>query len=576
MIKRLIRKILISLLLFSMGAVAIIALLIYNNKKTNRYIDGVKTKIEKAVSATKNTKKADQEEVKDNVDEEPENKNKDNVAEAKEEKSENKKDEEKTKTPAPVATQEQSSQTLIPGLQQSLQQISQGLDSQNHSYDKLVQKLLPSVVHIKVVSLQDVDKQVRYGLLTAYEGEIFPPKKIKALASGSGFFISEDGYIVTNHHVIDDAQDIDVETHNGKKYKATLIGSDESADLAVLKIKPNKGEKFLAVPFDKNDSVAVGDTVIVIGGPLGYKWSVSSGIVSGKSRDGYRPGGVGEFIQIDAAVTHGNSGGPAFNLNGEVVGINDWGYEATQGMNFAISAKTALEVVPKLKKGKKIARGLFGISVAELEPWDVKTLGMEKNTGLLIHKVVKDGPAEKAGIKRGDVYLKMNGEEVKDQNSLIKLNAKVMAGETYDIEVLRLGQKMNFKVKAIDTKSMEKLDKGEVGALELDDGIASLKLLTRKMHSDYKLNKDIDGGVIVAAIKDNDEAMFMLTVGTIIVQINDMKVNTVEDYQAAMKAVKKQGKKMAMFHVYLPVSQSIKVIGSVIPSAVKESKKKAN
>lgn len=565
MIRKFVRKVLVWLCCFLMGAVSIVAWSVYNNKKAEQ-----DAKIE--ASTQTEIAKDNEEQKEDEANEEPKEEAEDEKkAEVKEEKKDD-----KAETPTSVAAQEQGGRTLIPGLQQSLQQISRGLDSQNHSYDKLVQKLLPSVVHIKVVSLQDVDKQVRYGLLTAYEGEIFPPKKIKALASGSGFFISEDGYIVTNHHVIDDAQDIDVETHNGKKYKATLVGSDESADLAVLKIKPNKGEKFLAAPFDKNDSVAVGDTVIVIGGPLGYKWSVSSGIVSGKSRDGYRPGGIGEFIQIDAAVTHGNSGGPAFNLNGEVVGINDWGYEATQGMNFAISAKTALDVVPKLKKGKKIARGLFGISVAELEPWDVKTLGMEKNTGLLIHKVVKDGPAEKAGIKRGDVYLKMNGDEVKDQNSLIKLNAKVMAGETYDIEVLRLGQKMNFKVKAMDTKSMEKLEKGEVGALELDDGVASLKLLTRKMHSDYKLNKDIDGGVIVAAVKDNDEPMFMLTVGTIIVQVNDMKVNTIEDYQAAIKAVKKKGKKMAMFHVYLPVSQSIKVIGSVIPSAVKESKKKAD
>ncbi len=554
-----------------MGAVSIVAWSVYNNKKAEQ---DAKIEASTQTEIAKDNEEQKEDEIKS---EEPKEEAKDEKKEEiKEEKTEEKKDEEKTETHATVTAPEQGGQTLIPGFQQNLQQISQGLENQGQSYDKLVQKLLPSVVHIKVVSMQDVDKQVRYGLLTAYEGEIFPPKKIKALASGSGFFISEDGYIVTNHHVIDDAQDIDVETHNGKKYKATLVGSDESADLAVLKIKPNKGEKFLAVPFDKNDSVAVGDTVIVIGGPLGYKWSVSSGIVSGKSRDGYRPGGVGEFIQIDAAVNHGNSGGPAFNLNGEVVGINDWGFEATQGMNFAISAKTALEVIPKLKKGKKIARGLFGISVAELEPWDVKALGIDKNTGLLIHKVVKDGPAEKAGVRRGDVYLKMNGEEVKDQNSLIKLNAKVMADETYDIEVLRLGQKMNFKVKAMDTKSMEKLEKGEVGALELDDGIASLKLLTRKMHSDYKLNKDIDGGVIVAAIKDNDETMFMLTVGTIIVQINDMKVNTIEDYQAAIKAVKKKGKKMAMFHVYLPVSQSVKVIGSVIPSVVKESKKKAN
>ena len=216
MIKKFIKKILISLLLFLMGAVAIIALLIYQNKKNNGYIDDVKTKIENAVFATKNTEEVEKEEKK----------------------------EDKTENTAPVSATEQGGQTLIPGFQQDLQKMSQGFDNQK-SYDKLVQKLLPSVVHIKVVSLQEVDKQIRYGLLTAYEGEIFPPKKIKALASGSGFFISEDGYIVTNHHVIDDAQDIDVETHNGKKYKATLVGSDESADLAVLKIKPNNIQQLL-------------------------------------------------------------------------------------------------------------------------------------------------------------------------------------------------------------------------------------------------------------------------------------------------------------------------------------------
>ena len=332
MIRKFARKVLVFLCCFLMGALSIIAWSVYNNKKAEQ---GAKIEASSQTEVVKDNKEHKEDDIKsDEPKEEAKDEKKEEVKEEKsEEKKEEKKDEEKTKTPSPVSAPEQGEQTLIPGFQQSLQQISQGLDSQNHSYDKLVQKLLPSVVHIKVVSLQEVDKQIRYGLLTAYEGEIFPPKKIKALASGSGFFISEDGYIVTNHHVIDDAQDIDVETHNGKKYKATLVGSDESADLAVLKIKPNKGEKFLAVPFDKNDSVAVGDTVIVIGGPLGYKWSVSSGIVSGKSRDGQRPGGVGEFIQIDAAVNHGNSGGPAFNLNGEIVGINDWGYEATQGMN---------------------------------------------------------------------------------------------------------------------------------------------------------------------------------------------------------------------------------------------------
>ena len=175
MIKKFIKKILISLLLFLMGAVAIIALLIYQNKKNNGYIDDVKTKIENAVFATKNTEEVEKEESKDKDNKTSENndsKNEENIKDTKEEKKED-----KTENTAPVSATEQGGQTLIPGFQQDLQKMSQGFDNQK-SYDKLVQKLLPSVVHIKVVSLQDVDKQVRYGLLTAYEGEFFPPKKI--------------------------------------------------------------------------------------------------------------------------------------------------------------------------------------------------------------------------------------------------------------------------------------------------------------------------------------------------------------------------------------------------------------
>lgn len=449
------------------------------------------------------------------------------------------------------------------------EEIKQNMSSD--SYNTLVKNLTQSVVHVKGIYLTDVREQQRYDLLNAFAGEVFPPRKFKTQGSGSGFFISQDGYIVTNHHVIDEAQSIDVETQNGNKYKAKVVGYYEGADLAVLKINPINGEKFKPVKFGNSDTLSIGDHVIIIGGPLGYKWSASAGIISGKSRDvNYNQGDnegkhawgtVGEFIQVDAAINGGNSGGPAFNMNGEMVGVSTCGYVGLQGMNFIIAANSVKEVLPQLRQGKTIARGFWGVKVSELEPWDLKAIGLTSNSGMMINEVTEKSPADLVGIKRGDVIIKVNGKDVKDAISMRDINGTIMAGSVSDIVINRYGKIMKFKVGTINLRELEKLEKGEIGQQEFFTKTASYRLLTSKMHRNYKLPKFVKG-VIVANVKNDNNPMFMLAVGDIIMQVNDMPINSIEDYKVAINKLKKEKKTMAIFHVYQPVLGIAKVKGS--------------
>ena len=438
---------------------------------------------------------------------------------------------------------------------------------QNTEYNKFVEKLANSVVHIKGIYLKDTEYEDRYMLLNAFGGEVFPPKKIKQQATCSGFFVSDD-------HCIDDAQGIDVETKNGNKYSAKIIGYYEGADLALLKVLPLNNEKFPAVKFGNSDSLAVGDNVIVIGGPLGYKWSASAGIVSGKSREvkidsnnnGVKKhvwGTTGEYIQIDAAVNGGNSGGPAFNLKGEVVGVASNGFMFVQGMNFILASNTVKQYLPQLKDGKIISRGLWGITVKELEPYDIKAVELQKNSGMMICNVVKYSPAYEAGIRRGDIILSVDGKELKDDVALRNINNEVFAGSINEIVINRYGTIKTFRVKAENVRNIEKLEKGEIGIQEWSDGNITYRLLTSKMHKKLRFPKEVSG-IIVSEIKNNDHPMLTLAVGDVIMQVNETEINSIETYQKVLKKLKEDKKTMAIFHVYKSTHDIISIKGSNI------------
>ena len=448
-----------------------------------------------------------------------------------------------------------------------------GMQMAGRQYDNLVDTLSNSVVHVKGTYLVDTDDHQRFAILTAFGGEVMPAKKIKQQAICSGFFVSEDGYIVTNHHCVDDVQGIDIEMRNGSKYNAKVIGYYEAADLAVLKVNSTENEKFPSVKIGNSDKISVGDGIIVIGGPLGYKWSASTGIISGKARDveyGQHDGPkkhiwgtAGEYIQVDAAINGGNSGGPVFNVNGEVIGVASSGYQFLQGMNFIVASNTLKEFLPAMEDGKIISKGLFGIQVNELEPYDVKAIGMKKNVGVLIHEVVEGSPAEQSGIRRGDVIISINGKEVKDKVSLRNINNDIFANSINEVVVNRYGAIKTFKVKAENVKMMEKLEKGEIGIQEWSDGNLFYRFLTKEKHSKFLFPKDV-AGIIVTDIKDNSDPMLTVAVGDVIMQVNDMVVKSIEDYQNIIKVLKRQKKNMAMFHVYKPTQKAIIVKGSRI------------
>jgi serine protease Do len=232
-------------------------------------------------------------------------------------------------------------------------------------------------------------------------------------------------------------------------------------------------------------------------------------------------------------------------------------------MNFVVASNTLKKYLPDLKNGAIISKGLWGVNLRELEPYDIKTVGLEKNSGMLVCDVLKYSPAEKAGIKRGDIILSVNGKDLKDNMALRKVSNDVYAGSISDIVVNRYGEIKKFKVKADNVRYIEKLEKGEIGEQEWSNENITYRLLTSKMHRKLRFPKDVSG-IIVSEIKNNSNPMLTLAVGDVIMQVNDEKIESIEDYKKVIKKLKKNKKTMAMFHIYKPIYDAIFIKGSNI------------
>ena len=259
----------------------------------------------------------------------------------------------------------------------------------------------------------------------------------RPVAQGSGFFISEDGYVVTNNHVVEGGAVFTVVTDSGKELDAKLIGTDPRTDLAVLKVDPD-GTKFTYVDFADDAKVRVGDWVVAVGNPFGLGGTVTAGIVSARGRD-IGAGPYDDFIQIDAAVNRGNSGGPAFNLNGEVVGINTAIFSPSGGnvgIAFAIPASTASEVVQDLIKDGAVQRGWLGVEIQPVTPEIANSLGLTGEKGALVSNAQDDGPAKKAGVVAGDVITAVDGKEVASPKELARIIGGIAPGKAVDVTVV--------------------------------------------------------------------------------------------------------------------------------------------
>ena len=348
---------------------------------------------------------------------------------------------------------------------------------------------------------------------------------------GSGFIISEDGYVLTNNHVVDGADEIKIRLNTGKELKAELKGSDPKLDLALLKVVST--DKLPVAALGDSDEIEVGEWVMAIGNPFGLSETVTAGIVSAKGRV-IGSGPYDDFIQTDASINPGNSGGPLFNARGEVVGINSAIIAGGQGIGFAIPVNMAKAIIPQLRDTGKVTRGWIGVSIQPVTKDLADSFGLSAEKGALVSEIVPESPAEKGGIKTGDIILSFDGKEIKEMNDLPRLVAATATGKKVDVKVMRDGKEETL------TLTIDKLKDGDDESMvDSGDRIGiSVRQLTKELAATMRI-KDTEG-VVVADVKPDGAARVAgIQRGDIIRDINGRKIATVADYEKAMASFKK-------------------------------------
>jgi serine protease Do len=368
-------------------------------------------------------------------------------------------------------------------------------------------------------------------------GEI--PHEFKQHGLGSGVIVSPDGYILTNNHVVGNADTIQVTLMDKREFTAKVIGKDAKTDLALIKIDTKEPLPYAGL--GNSDATEVGDWVVAIGNPFGFSLTVTAGIVSAKGRA--LGGNYDEFIQTDAAINPGNSGGPLFDVNGKVVGINTAIYSRTgtsAGIGFAIPIDLAKAVMDQLKSHGKVTRGWLGVEIQEVTPELAQSFGLTKPEGALVANAEKDAPAAKAGIKRGDVIVKFNGRTVHEQHDLPELVAETPINKKVDVEVIRGGKHLTIPVTIGELKENEM-----AGAKGEDQPGSGWGLQVGEITPDMarEFNLQSDKGVVVRQVKpDSAGAEAGLEQGDVILEVNHDKVNSLKDFMAQAKEAKDQKK----------------------------------
>jgi serine protease Do len=364
-----------------------------------------------------------------------------------------------------------------------------------------------------------------------------PERKQMTTAQGTGFIISPDGYILTNNHLVGDAEKVNVELGDGRKFTAEKTGTDEDSDVAVVKIDA-KDLKYLKLA--DSDKLEVGEWVLAIGNPLGLSHTVTAGIVSAKGRSGFGLATLENFIQTDAAINFGNSGGPLINLDGEVVGINAAivGASGNIGIGFAVPINMAKNIYEQLKAGKKVERGLLGVMPNDMDADMAKAFGLEDSRGVVISEVEPDSAADKAGIEHNDVILELDGQPVTSGNELRNKIAMLTPGTKVKILLWRNGQKRT--VTATLDKRDSKSDQPEAPADALDELGFTVQTLTDEVAGRY--GYDGQQGVVVAGVEPGSQAdRAGLVQGMLIKEVNQAQVKNVKEFNEAMTKAEEKG-----------------------------------
>ena len=390
--------------------------------------------------------------------------------------------------------------------------------------------------------------------------EFNKPTERKATALGSGFIIDKKGIVVTNNHVIEGAEDILVSVNGSTEYKAKLIGADPYMDLAVLEIESE--EEFIPVSFGDSDGARVGDWVIAIGNPFGFGGTVTAGIISSRNRD------IGltrydDFIQTDASINQGNSGGPLFNLDGDVIGINTAiiapGSSGSIGIGFAISSNPATRVIDQLLKFGETKRGWLGVRIQKVTKEIAEVEKLKKTEGALVASVSEGSPAEKAGIKDGDIILEFDGKKVDTMRTLPKLVAQTEVGKKVILKIWR-NQKLISKKVLLGRLESSNEFKAEKKS-ELDKNkyvtIGSLKIVVRDLNkddiNDRKLPKNTTGVVVHQILEESP--LMSLSVNDVIVELQKKKIKNSNQFLNLAKEIINKGASTLYLAIYNSTNQ---------------------
>ena len=425
------------------------------------------------------------------------------------------------------------------------------------SFADLAERLMPSVVNISttqtvVTNTNPFPFQFPPG--SPFEDmfkEFGTPQERKSSALGSGFIIDEKGIVVRNNHVIQDAEDIIVKVNGDKEFKAKIVGSDPLSDIAVLQLETN--EKFKPVAFGDSDKARIGDWVIAIGNPFGLGGTVTSGIISARNRS------IGltryeDYIQTDASINSGNSGGPLFDMNGDVIGINTaiLGRSGSIGIGFSIPSNSAKIVIDQLIEFGETKRGWLGVRIQNVtqEIADVEKLNEPR--GALVASVADNSPSDKAGVKAGDIILEFNGEKIQEMKELPIIVARTKVGKKVDVKIWRNKKEITKKIVLGRLETSEDFKVTEK-SVPIENNIDELKITVRKLNSEDIKQRNLPNqtkGLVITKIEKDSPLEGSIEVNSIIIEAQKKKINSVDELKQIIKQILNTNQKTILLVVY--------------------------
>lgn len=412
------------------------------------------------------------------------------------------------------------------GVKPPVEEPPKALVSTQEAFIEVSKKVTPAVVNIRAARMRPGGG----GPFDDLFGDVFPghpgvqPQKEQSL--GSGFLISEDGFILTNAHVISDASEIKVQLSDQRVYSAKMVGIDPKTDVAVLKIQ-NDG-KLPAVVLGNSDKLRIGEWALAIGNPFGLEGTLTVGIISATGRAGLGIEDYEDFIQTDTSINPGNSGGPLLNIYGEVIGINTAIVAAGQGIGFAIPINLARQIADQLIETGEVSRGWLGVSIQPLTPELADSFGLDRVTGALVNQIVPDSPAAKAGLRRGDILLTYDGKEVRGVRELQLMVASTPAGKKVNMEVVRGGKRMTLPVTIVPMEA----DRPVAGTPGAPPGVAQGLGLT--------VAPAEGGGVVVESVDPRSAAGAAgVQPGDLVIAVNRDEIRDIASFREATKKIKK-------------------------------------